>query len=125
MTVTVTSNKKNTSAVLHFNANATVIVAGNSSQSNVAMSDEVLTGATIVQSFWGVDGTGSIQVKRDTTLIAVYDSTGFKDYAGSGMPLNVVPTGNINVTFIGTSNAYLMLEVQKQGTFNTSPYNIT
>ena len=125
MTVTVTSNKKNTSAVLHFNANATVIVAGNSSQSNVAMSDEVLTGATIVQSFWGVDGTGSIQVKRDTTLIAVYDSTGFKDYAGCGMPLNVVPTGNINVTFVGTSNAYLMLEVQKQGTFNTSPYNIT
>lgn len=115
--MTITSNKKNTSACLHFNANASVVIAGNSSSSNVATSDEVLTGATIVQAFWGNDGNGHIQVKRGGNIVAVYDSTGYVDYAGSGMSLNVSPTANIDVTFVGSANGYLMLEIQKQGTF--------
>lgn len=119
MAVTITSNKKNTSLVVHVSAANTgnVVVVGNSSQSNIATGNEVLTGAYITQAFWGSDGAGSIQILRGSTLVAVYDSTGYKDYAGSGMPLSVGQAANLVVNFVGSSNAYVILEMQKTGTF--------
>ena len=128
MAVTV-SNRKNTSFVLHVSAanSGNVIVSGNSTTTNVAgtttciaQGNEVMTGAYITQAVWGSDGAGSIQVLRGGTLVAVYDSTGQKDYAGCGIPLNVNPTGNVVVNFVGSSNAYCILELQKLGT--TSEY---
>lgn len=131
MAVTITSNKKNTSAVIHVaNANSgNIICVGNSTTTNVggtsnclAISDEVLTGAYIAQVFFGIDPSGYAVIKRDTTIVSVYDSTGYVDYAGSGMALTVGQTGNLSVEFVNTSNAYLLIEVQKVGTF-TSEYS--
>lgn len=128
MAVTV-SNRKNTSFVLHVSAanSGNVVVSGNSTTTNVAgtstciaTGDEVISGAYITQAVWGSDGAGSIQVLRGSTLVAVYDSTGQKDYAGCGIPLNVNPTANLVVNFVGSSNAYCILELQKLGT--TSEY---
>lgn len=120
MTVSITSNKKNTSAAIHFNASNNLIIVGNSSVSNVATSDEVLTGAYITQAYWGCDGNGHIQVLRGANLVAVYDSTGYKDYAGCGLPLNAFPAANLTVNFVGSANAYLLLEVQKMGDFTSN-----
>jgi hypothetical protein len=128
MAVTV-SNRKNTSFVLHVSAanSGNVVVSGNSTTTNVAgtstciaTGDEVISGAYITQVVWGSDGAGSIQVLRGSTLVAVYDSTGQKDYAGCGIPLNVNPTANLVVNFVGSSNAYCIVELQKLGT--TSEY---
>lgn len=128
MAVTV-SNRKNTSFVIHVSAanSGNVVVSGNSTTTNVAgtstciaTGNEVMTGAYITQAFWGCDGTGTVQVLRGSTLVAVYDSTGQKDYAGCGMPLNINPTANLVVNFVGSSNAYCILELQKLGT--TSDY---
>lgn len=129
MAVTI-SNRKNLSSVIHVSAaNTTIVCSGNSSTTNVdststclAISDEVLTGVNIVQSFWGVDPAGYAIVKRGTSIVAVYDSTGYKDYAGNGMSLNVGQSANLTIEFVGTANGYVMLEVQKVGTF-VSPYN--
>lgn len=121
MAISTISNKKNTSAVFHFNASGTLTVAGNSSVSNVAISNEVLTGAYITQAVWGCDGNGHIQIKRGTTLVAVYDSTGQHEYAGTGMPITVDSANTIAVTFVGSANSFLLLEVQKIGNF-TSEY---
>lgn len=122
MSYSILSNKKNTSAVIHFAGSNTVIIAGNNSVSNVATSDEILTGAYITQVFYGNDGTGSIQLKRGADIVAVYDSTGYIDYAGAGMALTAGNTAsNIAVSFVGTSNAYLLIEIQKIGNF-TSEY---
>ena len=120
MTVSIISNKKLSSAVLHFNASNTLVVVGNSSQSNVAIADEVLTGAYITQAFWGCDGNGHIQVLRGANVVAIYDSTGYKDYAGSGMPINAFTAGTLVVNFTGSANAYLMIEVQKMGSFTSN-----
>ena len=124
MAARILSNKKNTSAVLHFVSNATVVVAGNSSVSDIAIGEEVLTGATIVQAFWGTDGSGHMHIDRGSNTVATFDSTGYKDYAGCGMAITLDAAANINVVITGSNN-YLMIEVQKQGTFNTSPYNIS
>lgn len=126
MTVTITSNRKNTSATIHFNASNNLIIVGNNSVSNVATSDEVLTGAYITQAYWGCDGNGHIQVLRGANLVAVYDSTGYKDYAGCGMPLSAFPTANLTVNFVGSANAYLLVEVQKMGNLTAnSDYFVT
>jgi len=125
------SSRKNTSFVIHVSAanSGNIVLAGNSTTTNVngtstcvAIGDEVFSGAYITQAFWGCDGTGHIQVLRGSTLVATYDSTGQKDYAGCGMPLNINPAANLVVNFVGSSNAYCLLELQKQGTF-TSEYN--
>ena len=130
MAVSVISNKKNLSLVLHVSSanSGNIVVTGNSTTSNiggtstcVALSDEVLTGAYITQVVWGSDGAGSIQVLRGANVAAVYDSTGQHEYAGTGMPLNMWPAANLAVNFIGSSNAFVTIELQKIGNF-TSDY---
>lgn len=130
MAVSVISNKKNLSLVLHVSSanSGNIVVTGNSTTSNiggtstcVALSDEVLTGAYITQVVWGSDGAGSIQVLRGANVAAVYDSTGQHEYAGTGMPLNMWPAANLAVNFIGSSNAFVTIELQKIGNF-TSEY---
>jgi hypothetical protein len=123
MAVTITSNRKNTSAVIHVSAaNTTIKVSGNSITTNVdstttclALGDEVLSGVYIAQAYWGIDPNGYAVIKRGTTPVAVYDSTGYKDYAGCGMALTVGQTANLTVEFVGTANGYVLLEVQKAG----------
>ncbi len=114
------SNRKNTSAVIHFaSSNSSLVVAGNNSVSNVAISDEILTGGYITQSVWGCDGVGHIQIFRGATLVAVYDSTGQHEYAGCGMPITVGQTANLDVKFVGSANSFVTLEIQKVGEFNS------
>lgn len=129
MAVTVTSNKKDTSLVIHVSGanSGNIIVAGNSTTTNVAgtntcvaIGNEVLTGAYITQIFFGIEPNGYAVVKRGGTITTVYDSTGFVDYAGSGMALTVGQNANLSVEFVNTSNGYVMLELQKIGTFNYS-----
>lgn len=130
MPAVITSNKKNTSLVVHVASSnsGNIIVTGNSSTTNVngtsvcvAIGDEVLTGAYITQAVWGCDGTGHIQVLRGANLVAVYDSTGQQEYAGTGMPINLYPAANVVVNLIGSANSYVMFELQKTGNF-TSEY---
>ncbi len=121
MAYTILSNKKNTAATIHFSSNSSLVIAGNSSVSNVAISNEVLTGASITQIAWGCDGNGHIQVLRGANVVGIYDSTSYIDYAGNGMSLNLHPSANLVVNFIGSANCSCIIEIQKAGTF-TSEY---
>lgn len=120
MAVTITSNKKNTSAVIHVSAaNASIIIAGNNSVSNVAIQDEVLTGAYITQIFWGNGGTGQAKILRNSVLVGAFDSSGYYDYAGSGMPMSVEQTANIDIQFTD-ANQYIFFEIQKVGNLTSN-----
>jgi len=130
MAVNVISNRKNTSVALHVaSANSgNIVVVGNSSTTNVggtstcvALSDEVLSGAYITQVVWGCDGTGHIQILRGANLVAVYDSTGQHEYAGTGMPINMYPAANVVINLVGSANSFIAIELQKIGNF-TSEY---
>ena len=123
MAVTVLSNKKNLAATIHVTpANATLIVAGNSSVSNVATSDEILTAVSIKNVAWGTDA-GSIQLLRGSNVVGIYTGSGNIDYLQHGALLTKDNAANLVVNFSGTANAYLMFEVQKVGTF-TSDYMV-
>ena len=126
MPAVITSNKKNTSLVVHVASSnsGNIIVTGNSSTTNVngtsvcvAVGNEVMTGAYITQAIWGCDGVGTIQVLRGANLVAVYDSTGQHEYAGCGMPINLYPAANVIVNLIGSSNCFITFELQKTGNF--------
>jgi len=116
MAVSIVSNKSRTSIVLHVaSANATLVIAGNNAVSNIASPGETLTGAYITQAVWGCDPNGYIVIKRGTTPVAFYDSTGQHEYAGAGMPINVGLTSNLSVEFVGSSNCFVVFELQKVG----------
>lgn len=116
MAVSIISNKPRTSIVLHVaSANATLVIAGNNAVSNIASPGETLTGAYIKQAVWGCDPNGYIVIKRGTTPVAFYDSTGQHEYAGTGMPINVGQAANLSVEFVGSSNCFIVFELQKGG----------
>lgn len=122
MPASIISNKKNLSTVIHFNSNATLVIAGNNSVSNVAIGTEVLSGASITQLAWGCDGIGHIQVFRGANLVGIYDSTSYIDYAGNGMDLELWPSANLTVNFVGSANCTCVIEIQKNVANTTSEY---
>lgn len=109
----IISNRKNLSATLHFTSNGTVTIAGNSSVSAIATGDEVITGATITQLWHGSDAVWIL--KRGANTVGVFDSTAYIDFAGCGNALNLDTSANLTVELVGTSNGYLMVELQKIG----------
>ena len=123
MTYSILQNKKNLALVIHSSGSNTITIAGNSSTSNVAISDEILTGAAIKQVWWGSqpnEGACWI-VKRGSNTIGVYDSTGWTDYAGNGGMITKDAGATLVLELVGTSNGYIMIDLQKIGNF-TSTY---
>lgn len=125
MTYRVQQNRKNTSAVLLVTANSTITIAGNSTTSNVAMGNEILTGASITQIFCGSSSGNSVYwtIKRGSNTVAVLDSTGYFDYAGTGCTLTIDSGGTIAANLINGTDGYLLIEIQKIGTFITDYVN--
>jgi hypothetical protein len=115
------ANRRNLSATLHFTANATIIVSGNTSVSHLAIGDEVLTGASITQVWHGSPAQWS--VKRGANTVGVFDSTSYVDFAGNGNAINLDSAATLVVSLdSSTANGYLMIELQKIGPFAPDAY---
>lgn len=113
------SNKKNLAVTVHVSAsNSTLIVAGNNSVSNVATGDEVLTGASITQLFWGTD-TGAIIVKRGANVVVTCTQTGHMDFAAAGLSLTKDQAANL-VVELPSANAFVLIELQKVGSLTSN-----
>lgn len=111
------NNMQQGTVVLHAVANTTWTIAGNSSVSDIAQNDEEVTGCSIMQVWYGSSsgGTAYWTVQRGSNTVGVYDSTGWKDYAGNGASLDIDSTGTIVVTINGApATAYIMMKVRKQ-----------
>jgi hypothetical protein len=124
MAVTVLSNKKNKSVTLHIaNANSgNIVLSGNSTTTNVgststciAIGDEVLTGAVIDQVFYGMDGNTHAHILRGSSTTAVVNNTGHLNFNAHGISLNVNPTANLVVNFVGDANSFVIIELKKLG----------
>jgi hypothetical protein len=120
MAYRIQANRKNLSFTVHAVANTgTITVAGNSSVSNVAISDEVLTGAYITQ-VWAGSPSGNAAywtVSRGANTVLVLDSSGYYDYAGCGNPITLDSTATLSANLVGATDGYIMLELTKEGTF--------
>lgn len=117
MTVTVVKNQKNGVVTIHFNANGSIVIAGNNSVSNVAMGAEVVGKAPINQVWFGSPSGNAAywEIKRDGTLVATFDSTAYMDFAGNGNQLLVAANAaNLTANLIGATSGFLIVELQKQ-----------
>jgi hypothetical protein len=118
--VRVIANRKNLSVTLHFTANASVNVAGTSTTSDIVNSgDAPIAGAYITQVWHG--SQTEWQVKRGSNTVGVFDSSAYVDFAGAGNPLNLDTSGTLVANLVGTSNGYLIIELQKINAQGTSP----
>lgn len=111
-------NKTNGTVVVHATANLTLTIAGNNSVSNVAIGNEVLTGATIKQVWFGSPGHWII--KRGSNTVGVYNNSGHVSYGASGTSINLDNAATLVVELVGTANGYIMVELQKLGTLPSS-----
>lgn len=122
MAYRIQANRKYLSFTIHAVANTgAIIVAGAPGVSNVALAGETLTGAYITQVWAGMDSTAGAEWKitRNANTVAVFDSTGHYDFAGCGNPITLDSTANVAATLTGTADGYIMIEMQKEGTFDS------
>lgn len=119
----IINNKKGLSTVIHLTSNATITIAGNSSVSNVAVGDEVVTGAYISQLWYGSSNgaTGYWEVKRGANTVGVFSSTGYMDFAGNGIALNNDSTATLVANLNSAAAGFIVIELTKNPT--TSVYS--
>lgn len=109
-------NKKGLSAVIHLTANATINVAGNSSVSDIAYGDEVVTGAVITQVWYGCGNGAYWEIKRGANTVMFTDSTGYIDYAGNGITLNKDAGATLVANLNNSSTGFIIIELTKSPT---------
>lgn len=124
MTYRVVHNKKYNSVTLLFTASNTgVVIAGNSTVSNVATSDEVLAGASIAQMWFGSPSGNAAYwvVKRGANTVFVADSTAYMDFRGNGLTLSIDSAADLSANLIGATAGTLVIELKKIPTANGFP----
>lgn len=100
MAVRYLNNKRHSVDVL-VTSNAEIVIAGNSSVSNIALSGQDLIGASIKQVFCGSPSGNAAywEVSRGNTsvsnVIVSVDSTAYLDFAGNGIGLEEDASANL------------------------------
>jgi hypothetical protein len=123
MAINILKKAANGSVVVHVTGTGTINCTGNDTISDLASTGEIVTRAKIKQIWTGSSsGNGAnFVVSRGNstvnTVVAVYDSTAWIDYAGNGMALNLAEDGA--AIYFTLNNAtegqgYLMLELKKE-----------
>ncbi len=97
--------------VLHLVANATIVVVGNNTVSNLATGSDNVARASINKVWWGASNGSYWTVNRGSNNVLVLTETG--DLAFEGASLNLYPAANLVFTLNGTGAGYIMLEGQK------------
>jgi hypothetical protein len=111
-------NRRGASAVIHVTANSTVVIAGNSSVSNIAFGggnseiEETITNGYISQVWWGASN-GYWSVARGANTVLVLNNSGHMDFAGQGAAITQYSSANAVLTLTDSTDGFLMMEIQK------------
>lgn len=120
MAYRIIRNKLYQAVTLLITSNSTITVSGNSTVSDIAVddTDEVITGASIAQMWFGSPSGNAAywEIKRGANTVFVADSTTYLDFRGNGNGLDI----DANATFVANLNlattGTLIVELKKQGT---------
>ena len=118
MSININQGQKR--VVLHFTANGSANIAGNSSTSDIAISNEVLTGAYIRRVWWGND-SGYWTVKRGSNTVMVLNGSGSMDFSETGAVIVGNNASNVAVTCSG--NGFIMIDLAKIGSWTSNAYS--
>ena len=100
-------------AQVRTNGNTTIVVAGNSSVSNVAIGNENVLGASVSQIWFAVDGVVTI-ARGANTIVTLSNSTDHWDFREGGFSLSEYASANLVVTTAAAANCTLIIELTKQ-----------
>lgn len=115
-------NQKGGKYVVLFTSNTELTPAS----ANSGIAGETVTGLTINQVWFGIDGAAGAywKVGRGNTTVTnthlICEQSQYMDFAGNGAALQVDPTANVVVNCT-SSNCTLIIDFQKVSTF-TSEY---
>jgi len=114
----IISNKKGGSITFHAIANVSMTIVGNTSASNVAIGDEIVSGASIKRVWWGTDGV--IVVKRGSNTVLQLTQSGYMPFADHGGAINI----DMAASFVATlpANGFIIVELAKVYTSYSSVY---
>ncbi len=105
--------------ITHTWANDVIVVAGNSTVSNVTSNaTEIVVSATITGVTFGSQAGAWVMSRSNSTvntIVGVFSGTNYLNLAGT--PINIEPTKNIKLELVGTANGFIMLELHKASTF--------
>jgi len=123
MAVNIIRKSPNNSVIVHFTGTGQINCTGNDSVSDLASSGETVTSATIKQVFFGSPSGNSAYwtVTRGdggaNSVVGVFDSTAWMDFAGSGASLSLESAGEFiycTATACDDASSYLMMEIKKE-----------
>jgi hypothetical protein len=121
--MSINVNQGHKRVVLHFTASGGVNVAGNSSVSDIALSNEVLSDAYIRRIWWGTDAAaGSWTVKRGSNTVIIVNGSGQMDFSEAGSAITGNSSANVSVTLTG-SNGFIMVDLAKIGSYTSNAYS--
>lgn len=110
----VVTKKAGSTAVLHFTANGTANLVGNSTTSDIAVDNEVISKSSIRKVWAGCEDGAHWVVSRGSNVVAVFGTTLYMDFAGGGTALTLDPTDDLTVTLNNGANGFIMIEVSKE-----------
>ena len=121
MAVRYLNNKRHTIDVIA-TSNAEIVIAGNSTVSNVALDGQDLIGASIKQFFFGSpSGNGAYwEVSRGNTsvgnVVVTVDSTAYLDFAGNGVKLGQDSSANLVLKLFRAADdeGFILLTLHKE-----------
>jgi len=120
----IMNNKKNGSVCLHMSSNSgNIVIAGNSSVSNIAMAGENIATAVINQLWAGSpSGANSYwEIKRGANVVLVVDSSCWLDFSGNGRQITLDGSADLTANLIGSTAGTLIIDLQKLGTGGVPP----
>lgn len=111
MTYRVIATKQGRNAIIWANANSTIAP----NDAILAVNGESISGLTVRSVQYGTDANGSWTLTRGANLVFAFGRvSGYQDFAGTGMTLNLDAAANVTVTLFGTANGAIILDVAKQ-----------
>ena len=95
------------------NGNTTIVVAGNTTTSNVAVGLENVLGATVSQVWFATDAVITIS-RGANTLLTLPPGTDHWDFREGGFSLTEYASANLVITTAAAANCSLIVELTKQ-----------
>lgn len=107
----VSTKNKGGHALIRETANATYVIAGNNSVSNIASAGETVNTAAFSQIWW----TGDWTIKRGANTVFVLKDSGYWDFNGAGVSLSEF--GSANLVIEAANTGTIIIEMSKQSDF--------
>lgn len=123
MTTRIVFNQPFGRTLIWANSNTTIVVAGNSTVSNIATTNEVVESADIMRVWWGSSASNTWTVSRGANVVLYLNPTSdvHADFQEKGCGFALDNTANV-VCNVSDASAFILIELGKQSANSDGQY---